>query len=53
MKPSDVMPMKAGGVGTIFERLPKKKRARFDEHDAEAEGDQELVLGRAGVEMRG
>ena len=27
MKPSGVMPVSNGGGGTIFDRLPKKKRA--------------------------
>ena len=26
MKPSDVMPTSGGGGGTVFDRLPKKKR---------------------------
>ena len=51
MKPSEVMPANSGGGGTVFDRLPKKKRTSLDEDDAEAEGDQQLVLVRAVVEM--
>ena len=51
MKPSDVMPASDGGGGTVFDRLPKTKRTSLDEDDAEAEGDEDLVLVRAAVEM--
>ena len=45
------MPAKIFGAGTVFDRLEKKKRTSSTKHDRQAEGHQQLVLGRALVEM--
>ena len=52
MKPIGVTPAaQDGGGGTVSDRLPKPRRTSFDDDDADAEGDQELILRRAAVEV--
>lgn len=46
-----VMPTSGAGGGTVLDRLPKQKRTQLDQHDAQAEGHQQLVLRRARVEV--
>jgi len=43
--------MPAIGGGTVLDKLPKKKRTASTKTIAEAEGDKELVLVRARIEM--
>ena len=51
MTPSEVMPDSAGGAGTVFDWLEKKKRTISTKTIDEPERDQQLVLVRAAVEM--
>ena len=51
MKPSEVMPVRSDGGGTVFDRLEKMKRTASTKHDREAERDEELVFERAAVEV--
>ena len=51
MKPSGVMPTRPGGGGTDLREAAEEEADRFDEDDAEAEGDEDLVLVRPAVEV--
>ena len=51
MKPSEVTPAAQAGGGTVLRQAAEEEAHQLDDDDAEAERDQELVLGRPAVEM--
>ena len=51
MKPSEVMPTNGGGGGTALRQAAEEEAYRLDENDAEAEGDEQLILVRPSIEV--